>query len=327
MFTRLQPRQYSISSSPLVDPHRIRLTVSIVRYRTGGRARKGVCSTFLADADGDAIVPVFVQRAPHFRIPARASAPAVMIGPGTGVAPFLGFLDERRARGHDGRNWLFFGEQRQATDHYYERELAELCRPTACSTTSTWRSPATSATKVYVQDRMREHGARLWSWLQDGAHVYVCGDMTRMAADVDATLHEIVQTHGGLDPDAAAEYVQQLTADHRYARDVYWTVQPLLHDDFVPAQRQKCRQTRLAEVGGPASGRGRAARGPWRPCRGSPTRRSGGRASRRGRRRDRGLVGALTEVATVPPRVAGLDRRGGRPATRGRGGSSRRTAA
>ncbi len=220
VFTRLQPRQYSISSSPLVDPDRIRLTASIVRYRTGDRARKGVCSTFLADADGDAIVPVFVQRAPHFRIPARASAPAVMIGPGTGVAPFLGFLAERRARGHDGRNWLFFGEQRQATDHYYEGELAELCADGVLDHLDLAFSRDQRA-KVYVQDRMLEHGARLWSWLQDGAHVYVCGDMTRMAADVDATLHEIVQTHGGLDPAAAAEYVQQLTADHRYARDVY----------------------------------------------------------------------------------------------------------
>jgi sulfite reductase (NADPH) flavoprotein alpha-component len=220
VFTRLQPRQYSISSSPLVEPHRVRLTVSVVRYPFGGRTRKGVCSTFLADGEPDAIVPVFVQRAAHFRIPAHASAPAVMIGPGTGVAPFLGFLDERRARGHDGRNWLFFGEQRRATDHYYERELASF----QADGTLTHLDVAFSRDqrdKVYVQDRMREHGARLWAWLQDGAHVYVCGDMTRMAADVDAALYDIVETHGAMDATAAADYVQQLATDRRYSRDVY----------------------------------------------------------------------------------------------------------
>ena len=220
VFTRLQPRQYSISSSPLVEPHRIRLTASIVRFPHDGRTRKGVCSTFLADGEPDAVVPVFVQRASHFRIPGHASAPAVMIGPGTGVAPFLGFLDERRARGHDGRNWLFFGEQRRASDHYYERELASF----QADGTLTHLDLAFSRDqreKVYVQDRMREHGGRLWAWLQDGAHVYVCGDMTRMAADVDAALHDIVQTHGGMDPAAAAEYVSHLAADHRYSRDVY----------------------------------------------------------------------------------------------------------
>jgi sulfite reductase alpha subunit-like flavoprotein len=179
-----------------------------------------VCSTFLADGDPDAVVPVFVQRAPHFRIPRHASAPAVMIGPGTGVAPFLGFLAERRARGHDGRNWLFFGEQRRVTDHYYEREFAALQADGVLHHLDVAFSRDQRA-KVYVQDRLREHGARLWSWLQDGAHVYVCGDLSRMAADVDAALHDVVATHGGLDLAAAAEYVQQLAADHRYARDVY----------------------------------------------------------------------------------------------------------
>lgn len=220
VFTRLQPRQYSISSSSLVDPHRVRITASIVRYRFGERTRKGVCSTFLADSGPDATVPVFVQRAPHFRIPRLSSAPAVMIGPGTGIAPFLGFLAERRERQHEGSNWLFFGEQRRATDHYYRQELAGLQADGVLHHLDLAFSRDQRA-KVYVQDRMREHGARLWSWLQDGAHVYVCGDMTRMAADVDAALHDIVETHGGLDTAAAAEYVQQLAAAGRYARDVY----------------------------------------------------------------------------------------------------------
>jgi sulfite reductase (NADPH) flavoprotein alpha-component len=153
-------------------------------------------------------------------VPHLASTPAVMIGPGTGIAPFLGFLAERRERGHDGPNWLFFGEQRQATDHYYRQELAELQADGVLQHLDLAFSRDQRA-KVYVQDRMREHGARLWSWLQDGASVYVCGDMTRMAADVDAALHDIVETHGGLDADAAAEYVQQLAASGRYARDVY----------------------------------------------------------------------------------------------------------
>jgi sulfite reductase (NADPH) flavoprotein alpha-component len=220
VLTRLQPRQYSISSSPLVDPHRIRITASIVRYRFGERTRKGVCSTFLADSGPDATVPVFVSRAPHFRIPAAPSAPAVMIGPGTGIAPFLGFLADRRARGHDGANWLFFGEQRKATDHYYRDELAALQADGVLHHLDLAFSRDQRA-KVYVQDRMREHGARLWSWLQDGASVYVCGDMARMATDVDAALHDIVATHGGLDAPSAAEYVQHLAATGRYARDVY----------------------------------------------------------------------------------------------------------
>jgi sulfite reductase alpha subunit-like flavoprotein len=217
---RLQPRLYSITSSPSTDPHRIRLTASIVRFESNGRARKGVCSTFLADNELDSLVPVFVQPARHFRVPTDASAPAVMIGPGTGVAPFLGFLDERRSRGHEGRNWLFFGEQQRDTDHFYESELNALQDQGVLHRLDLAFSRDQRA-KVYVQDRMREHGTHLWEWLEDGAHVYVCGDMQRMAKDVDRTLHEIVATHGGLGPEGAVEYVQQLVATKRYSRDVY----------------------------------------------------------------------------------------------------------
>lgn len=218
---RLQPRLYSISSSPLLDPRQVSLTVSVVRYENvRGRPRKGVCSTFLADAAPDAPVPVFIQRSPNFRPPADPTAPMVMVGPGTGVAPFIGFLDERRARGHGGPNWLFFGEQHRATDFYYEDELSAFLADGTLTRLDTAFSRDQRA-KIYVQDRLREHGAQLWSWLQQGAHFYVCGDAARMAKDVDSALRDIAVAHGGLDPDAAALYVKQLAADRRYVRDVY----------------------------------------------------------------------------------------------------------
>ncbi|MBM4791599.1 molybdopterin-dependent oxidoreductase [Streptomyces sioyaensis] len=221
LLPRLQPRLYSISSSPLTDPALLRLTVSVVRYENRqGRPRKGVASTFLADAGQDSPVPVFVRRTPQFRPPADPATPMVMVGPGTGVAPFLGFLDERRARGHRAPNWLFFGEQRRATDFYHEDALGRLCQDGLLTRLDTAFSRDQRA-KIYVQDRMREHGAHLWSWLQDGAHFYVCGDASRMAKDVDRALRDIAVGHGGLTQEAAAGYVKQLAADKRYVRDVY----------------------------------------------------------------------------------------------------------
>ncbi|MFF5899845.1 molybdopterin-dependent oxidoreductase [Streptomyces argenteolus] len=218
---RLKPRLYSISSSPRTDPGLVRLTVSVVRYENRhGHLRKGVASTFLADAPDGSTVPLFVQRAPHFRPPADSATPMVMVGPGTGVAPFVGFLDERRALGHPAANWLFFGEQRKDTDFYYRDELDSLRRDGTLTRLDTAFSRDQRA-KIYVQDRMREHGAQLWSWLQDGAHFYVCGDASRMAKDVDRALRDIVVAHGGLEEDAAAVYVKQLAADKRYVRDVY----------------------------------------------------------------------------------------------------------
>ncbi|MFD9770177.1 molybdopterin-dependent oxidoreductase [[Kitasatospora] papulosa] len=219
--TRLRPRLYSISSSPLTDPGLVDLTVSVVRYENRhGAVRKGVASTFLADAEAGSPVPVFVQRAPHFRPPADPATPMVMVGPGTGVAPFVGFLDERRALGHLAANWLFFGEQRSATDFYYREELDSLRRDGTLTRLDTAFSRDQRA-KIYVQDRMREHGAQLWSWLQEGAHFYVCGDASRMAKDVDRALRDIAVAHGGLQEDAATAYVEQLAADKRYVRDVY----------------------------------------------------------------------------------------------------------
>ncbi|MBC9730009.1 bifunctional nitrate reductase/sulfite reductase flavoprotein subunit alpha [Streptomyces sp. TRM68367] len=221
VFRRLQPRLYSISSSPLVDPHQVSLTVSVVRYENlHGRPRGGVCSPFLADAAPGTEVPVSVQRSPHFRPPADVSAPMVMVGPGTGVAPFIGFLQERRALGHRGPNWLFFGEQHRASDFYYEEELTGLLAEGVLTRLDTAFS-RDKRNKVYVQDRMREHGPELWHWLQDGARFYVCGDASRMAKDVDRALRDIAVAHGGLGEAEAAAHVKQLAADKRYVRDVY----------------------------------------------------------------------------------------------------------
>ncbi|MGW7426741.1 molybdopterin-dependent oxidoreductase [Streptomyces sp. NPDC054813] len=218
---RLQPRLYSISSSPLTDPRLVSTTVSVVRYENlHGRPRQGVCSPFLADAEPGTPVPVHVQRSPHFRPPADPATPMVMVGPGTGVAPFVGFLQERRARGHRAPNWLFFGEQHRATDFYYEQELTALLAEGTLSRLDTAFSRDQRA-KVYVQDRMREHGPLLWSWLQDGAHFYVCGDASRMAKDVDRALKDIATVHGGLTEGEATTYVKQLASERRYVRDVY----------------------------------------------------------------------------------------------------------
>ena len=217
---RLQPRLYSISSSPKQHPGEVHLTVSVVRYAHRGRPRRGVCSTFLADAAPGDSLRVFVQRSAHFRPPAQAATPMIMIGPGTGVAPFRAFLQERRQLGHAGRNWLFFGERNSATDFYYRDEL-EGMRDDGHLTRLSLAFSRDQAEKVYVQDRMRQHGAELWRWLQDGAHVYVCGDAQRMAKDVDDALCEIAAVHGGLEPDGGRAYVKDLATAKRYVRDVY----------------------------------------------------------------------------------------------------------
>ena len=218
---RLQNRQYSISSSPRTDPTKLCLTVSVVRYKSAlGRPRHGVCSVYLADAEPGTPVTVHVQPSPHFRPPGGPATPMIMVGPGTGVAPFIGFLHDRRALAHPGPNWLFFGEQRQATDFYYRDELAALCEEGTLDRLDTAFS-RDQRNKIYVQDRMREHGHRVWRWLEGGAHLYVCGDASRMAKDVDRALREIITLHGGLTAQAADAYVKRLAGDKRYVRDVY----------------------------------------------------------------------------------------------------------
>lgn len=218
---RLQPRRYSISSSPKTSPDEVQLTVSVVRFESdAGYRRGGVASTLLADADPDAEVPVFLQRSAHFRPPADARAHAIMIGPGTGIAPFRGFLHDRRANGHTGRNWLFFGAQHESTDFYYRDELTVM-RDDGFLTRLDLAFSRDQRQKVYVQDRMREHGAELWRWLEDGAHLYVCGDASRMAKDVDDALLQVIRQHGGLSAEGAADYTLRLASTGRYARDVY----------------------------------------------------------------------------------------------------------
>ncbi|MDY6808803.1 MAG: bifunctional nitrate reductase/sulfite reductase flavoprotein subunit alpha [Actinomycetota bacterium] len=216
----LQPRSYSISSSPLHKPDEVELTVSAVRYNLHGKPRGGVCSTFLADHCDAQDIGVFVTSTTHFRPPSDPDTPMIMIGPGTGVAPFRGFLREREALGHEGKNWLFFGEQYSETDFYYRDELTTMLSDGLLTRLDVAFSRDQDR-KIYVQDRMREHGEELYRWLHDGAHVYVCGDATRMAKDVDATLKEIVAHHGRRSPAGAESYVKALAADKRYVRDVY----------------------------------------------------------------------------------------------------------
>ncbi len=207
----LTPRCYSISSSPRENPGEVCITTSVVRFDVAGRARHGVCSGHLAALDEGAEIDVFLQRARHFRPPADPTAAAIMIGPGTGVAPFRAFLADRAASGAPGANWLFFGERHEASEFYYRDEL-ETFATDGVLTTLTTAFSRDGDTKVYVQDRMREHAAELWRWLSGGAHVYVCGDAARMARDVDEALRGIVAEHGGLAPKSAAR---------RYVRDVY----------------------------------------------------------------------------------------------------------
>lgn len=216
---KLQPRQYSISSSPLVSPREVQLTVGVVRYGDPAARRGGVCSTFLADRAG-AEVPIFLQRAPHFRPPLDPNTPMIMVGPGTGIAPFRGFLQERRALGHAGRNWLFFGDQ-NARDHFYYRDELEDMFRSGFLTRLDLAFSRDQRERIYVQHRMIEHGAELWAWLQDGAYFYVCGDASRMAEDVDDTLLKIARIHGNLSGEAALAFRKQLVAEKRYVRDVY----------------------------------------------------------------------------------------------------------
>jgi NADPH-dependent sulfite reductase flavoprotein alpha-component len=215
---RLTPRQYSISSSPLVSPHEVQLTVSVVRYQDGRRG--GVASTFLADLPDGTPVPVFLQQSPHFRPPTESHTPMIMVGPGTGIAPFRGFLQERRALGHTGGNWLFFGDQHRDQNFYYRADLEDMVADGLLSHLELAFSRDQDK-RVYVQHKMLDRGAQVWRWLEDGAHFYVCGDAGRMAKDVDDTLTKIIKSYGKMSDEAAHAYKRELVADKRYVRDVY----------------------------------------------------------------------------------------------------------
>lgn len=220
---RIQPRLYSIASSSKVQPLRIDLTVSAVRYmrfRDIKKMRTGVASTFLADRASDVAVPIFVQPSKHFHVPENGATPLIMVGPGTGVAPFRGFLQERQARGDAGKNWLFFGEQHAATDFYYQDELRQFQQDGVLNELSLAFS-RDQPEKIYVQDRMRERGADIWEWLEQGAYFCVCGDASRMAKDVDQALRDIIQQYGKFDEAETVNYIRKLNMDKRYLRDVY----------------------------------------------------------------------------------------------------------
>jgi len=217
----LQPRVYSISSSLRTNPGRVSLTVDAVRYEIDKRTRLGVCSTFLGGriAPGDKI-RVYVQKAQHFALPDDPGKPIIMIGPGTGIAPFRAFLHERQAVMAPGRNWLFFGHQRSDYDFFYEEELVAM-RSAGHLTRLTLAWSRDGKEKTYVQHRMREVGRDLWSWLNDGAHVYVCGDALRMAKDVENALTDIVAEQSGRNAVEAAKFIAELKAQGRYQADVY----------------------------------------------------------------------------------------------------------
>jgi sulfite reductase (NADPH) flavoprotein alpha-component len=217
----LQPRVYSISSSLKCNPDRVALTVDAVRYEVEKRTRLGVASTFLAGrvSPGDKI-RVYIQKAQHFALPADPTKPIIMIGPGTGLAPFRAFLQERQATKAPGHNWLFFGHRRSNYDFFYEDELVAM-RSVGHLTRLTLAWSRDAGEKIYVQHRMREVGRDLWSWLADGAHVYVCGDAQRMAKDVERALVDVIAEHGVRTPADAAAFLAEMKKQDRYQADVY----------------------------------------------------------------------------------------------------------
>ena len=217
---KMLPRLYSIASSPNAHPGQVQLCVGAVRYTCGGRQRGGVCSTFMADRVGKGCkAKVFVHSNKNFRLPEDKSLPIIMVGPGTGIAPFRAFWEERVVSGASGGNWLFFGNPYQATDFCYEDELGKLTAEGKLKLSVAWSRD--QAEKIYVQHLMEREGGEIWSWLEKGACFYVCGDASRMAKDVDAALISLVAKHGGKSDEDAAAYVDAMRKSKRYQRDVY----------------------------------------------------------------------------------------------------------
>jgi sulfite reductase (NADPH) flavoprotein alpha-component len=216
----LKPRLYSIASSPLACPERVELCIGVVRTERRGRRRDGVASCHVAFR-ATPEVPLLAQvQVSHFRLPSDPKTPVIMIGPGTGIAPFRAFLQHREAIGAKGRAWLFFGDQRSATDFLFAEEIAAWKASGALTQLSlAWSRDG--AEKIYVQHRMTEAAPDLWRWLQDGAHVYVCGDASRMAKDVDAALRGIAMSEGGMSAEQARDWMVALARQGRYQRDVY----------------------------------------------------------------------------------------------------------
>ena len=217
----LNPRLYSIASSLKKHPEQVHLTVGKVSYEKNGRTRKGVASSMLADrVESGSQLKVFIQPSHGFTVPADPNAPMIMVGPGTGIAPFVSFLQERESLKSKGNNWLFFGDQKSKTDFLYQDTLEDYVERGILNRLDTAFS-RDQEHKIYVQDRMRESGAEIFKWLEAGGYFFVCGDASRMAKDVDRTLHEIVAQHGNMSGEQAAAYVKQLATESRYERDVY----------------------------------------------------------------------------------------------------------
>jgi sulfite reductase (NADPH) flavoprotein alpha-component len=218
---RLVPRMYSIASSQRLHNDNVQITVRVIRYESHGRTRQGVASGQLGErAQVGATMPIFLHANGNFRLPEDTSAPVIMIGPGTGVAPFRAFLEERQATGQTGDNWLFFGDQREKLDFLYRDQFHAMRKDGVLTRLDTAFS-RDQPQKVYVQDRMREHAADLFEWLERGAYFYVCGDVTRMAKDVEVALLDLIAkgSHGTLEH--AAEYLAMMKKQKRYQRDVY----------------------------------------------------------------------------------------------------------
>ena len=217
----LQHRAYSISSSPKKYPDSVHMTISSVRWLTNNRDHLGVCSTYLADrVNDDQKVKIFMSPNKAFRIPENHETPMIMVGPGTGIAPFRAFLDEREIIGASGQNWLFFGDQTREFDFIYENEFSEKLEK-GILTKLDLAFSRDQDEKIYVQDRMLESSAELFRWLEKGAYFYVCGDALRMAKDVDATLRKIIEMEGNMTSEKADAYVNNLKKEKRYLRDVY----------------------------------------------------------------------------------------------------------
>jgi sulfite reductase (NADPH) flavoprotein alpha-component len=221
LLTKLQPRLYSVASSLKAYPDQVHFIVDVIRYESHGRIRKGVASSFLAERANDVPVPVFPSVAKHFHLPENPNTPIIMVGPGTGVAPFRAYLQERKAVDAKGKNWLFFGSQHQHCDFAYRDEF-EAFKKEGILTRLDCAWSRDQPEKIYVQHRLMENAAEIWKWVDaEGAHFFVCGDARRMAKDVDATLRRIVQEEGGKNTGEANEYVEKLKSDKRYKRDVY----------------------------------------------------------------------------------------------------------
>ncbi len=218
---KLQPRLYSIASSIKAHPDEVHLCIGAVRYSADGVAHKGVASTFLADRlQLEQTTGVYFHAANHFRLPTDLSKPVIMVGPGTGIAPFRAFLEEREATGASGKNWLFFGDQKRNSDFLYHDQIIDWVQKGLLTRLDTAFS-RDQEEKIYVQTRMTQAACEFWQWLEEGAHFYVCGDAKRMAKDVDEALHTIIQTQGGKTAEEAAAYVAQMKKEKRYGRDVY----------------------------------------------------------------------------------------------------------